>query len=189
MLPVSWLFWLGLGAILTAEEAGIFLLPGDISMVAAGVYGGRGGPSIVVSWLIASAGMSVGSCVLFFTVRRHRSSSRILPARVHALIHRYGQWGVVLARLVPGLRNATVVATAAAALPPSRFLAGLIPAALIWSGLLLVLGWFGGDTFLAVLASLDAHPALKIASFAFVLAGSAAWAVRLRATSRQSATS
>lgn len=186
-LPAHLLFYLGLGTLLTAEEAGVFLLPGDISMVAAGVYAAQGGPFIFISWIVAALGMIAGSAVLFFTVRRSQSSARALPARVHGLVHRYGAWGVAVARLVPGFRNMTVFAAAAANLAPAKFLLGLIPAALIWSGFLLLVGWFGGHAILDMIDRLDGHPVIKLLSVGLVLAGALFWAVRIRLTASEPA--
>lgn len=185
--PTHFLFYLGLAALLTAEEAGVFLLPGDISIVAAGVYGAQGGPLIILSWLVASAGMMAGSSVLFFAVRRSERSARVLPGRVRLLIQRYGPWGVGIARLVPGLRNATVFAAAAASLSPQRFMLGLVPAALIWSGVLLLVGWFGGNAILDLMGRLDGHPAIKLVSVLLVLSAGLFWAVRIRMTARETA--
>lgn len=185
--PAHLLFYLGLAALLTAEEAGVFLLPGDISIVAAGVYAAQGGPLLVVSWLVSAVGMVAGSAVLFFTVRRSRASTRVLPHRVRVLIQRYGAWGVATARLVPGLRNATVFAAAAASLAPQRFMLGLIPAAIIWSGFLLLVGWFGGAAILDMMGRLDDHPAIKVASISLVLGAALFWAIRIRMTAREAA--
>lgn len=188
-MPATLLFFLGLAALLTAEEAGVFLLPGDITMVAAGVYAAQGGPSIFVSWIVASFAMVAGSCILFFTVRRSGATRRALPDRVRDLIQRHGALGVGLARLVPGFRNMTVFAAAAATLDPRRFLLGLVPAALVWSGFLLLLGWFGGDTFVALFGRIDSNPALKVLSVLLVLSAAVFWAVRIRMTTRESRTS
>ena len=176
------LFYLGLGALLTVEEAGVFLLPGDISIVGAGVYAAQGGPFIVFAWLIASAGMIAGASVLFFAVRRSRSSGRALPDRLRALALRHGAWGVGAARLVPGLRNATVFTAAAAYLPPYKFFFGLVPAALLWAGALLLLGWFGGTTILSALGHLNGEPALKVVAILLVTFAAVYWLGRMRAT-------
>mgnify|MGYP001247401188 CR=1 FL=1 len=174
------LFYLGLGTLLTAEEAGVFLLPGDISTVAAGVYAAQGGPFILFSWALAALGMVAGACVLFFSVRRHRRSVEVLPDRVRILIQRHGAGGIAIARLVPGLRNATVFAAAAAGLSTERFLLGLIPAAVVWTGLLLWFGWFGGAGILELLGDMNGQPVVKIVSISLVLAAAVFWLIRLR---------
>jgi membrane protein DedA with SNARE-associated domain len=174
------LFYLGLGTLLTAEEAGVFLLPGDISMVAAGVYAAQGGPFILFSWVLAALGMVAGACILFFSVRRHRRSGEVLPTRVRVLIQRHGAGGIAVARLVPGLRNATVFAAAAAGLSTERFLLGLIPAAVVWTGVLLGVGWFGGTGILELLGDLNGQPVVKLVSIGLVLAAAIFWLLRLR---------
>lgn len=186
MLPVpQLLFYLGLGALLTAEEAGVFLLPGDISIVAAGVYASQRQSFVLVSWAVATAGMIVGSWILFQAVRRSSASQRAMPERVRVLIHRHGAVGVGLARLVPGFRNATVFAAAAACLSPRRFLIGLIPAAALWSAILLAVGWFGGNAILALLGRIDGHPAIKLLSVGIMLTAGGLWAARIWMTSQK----
>jgi membrane-associated protein len=179
------LFYLGLGALLTAEEAGVFLLPGDISIIAAGVYASQGRAYAVASWAVATAGMIAGSWVLFSAVRRSEASQRAMPERVRALIHRYGAVGVGLARLIPGFRNATVFAAAAASLPPRRFLLGLIPAAALWAAVLLAVGWFGGSAILAIVGRIDGHPIVKFLSVGIVLAAGLLWALRVWTVSQK----
>lgn len=164
------LFYIGLGALLTLEEAGVFFLPGDISLVAAGLHGAQGGSMVLISWIAGSAGMVIGASILFHGVSQSNSVSRVVPMRVVGLIHRHQARGVAIARLVPGLRNATVFAAAGARLPYRIFLLGLMPAALVWSGLLLALGWFGGAAMLASFGQLHHSPVLKLISFGLLLA-------------------
>jgi membrane-associated protein len=180
------LFFLGLAALLTLEEAGVFLLPGDISLVAAGVYAAQGGPFIAVSWLVASVGMIAGASVLFYGVRRSSHSRRFLPTRIRDLVHRHGVWGVAAARLVPGFRNATVLAAGAAQLPWRTFLSGLVPATFIWSAALLLVGWFGGHAILSLLGAVTGSPALKVLSLSLLLAAVFFAAVRRHAASPSS---
>ena len=181
------LFYLGLGLLLTAEEAGVFLLPGDISIVAAGVYAAQGGPFILFSWVLAALGMIGGACILFFSVRRSRRSAEALPDRVRVLIQRYGAWGIMAARLVPGLRNATVFAASAGCLSTRRFLAGLIPASIVWTGLLLWIGWFGGAGILAAIGNLNGQPVVKFVSIGLVVGAAVFWLLRLRGLQREPA--
>lgn len=173
------LFYLGLGALLTAEEAGIFLLPGDISLIGAGVYASQGQSYVLVSWAVATAGMIVGSWILFSALRRSTASQRAMPERARSLIQRHGALGVGLARLVPGFRNATIVAAASADLSPRTLLLGLIPAAALWAAILLAVGWFGGNGILALLGRVDAHPAVKFLSIGIVLAAGVLWTARI----------
>jgi membrane protein DedA with SNARE-associated domain len=164
------LFYVGLAGLLTLEEAGVFLLPGDISLVAAGMHGAQGDSFILISWIASSLGMMAGASILFQAVQRTSASSRVLPQRAKDLIHRHGIWGVALARLVPGLRNAAVFAAAGSEISYRRFLYGLVPAALLWSGLLLTLGWFGGAAILAGFGAMHHSHGLKIISFVLLLA-------------------
>jgi membrane protein DedA with SNARE-associated domain len=174
------LFYVGLGAVLTLEESGVFFLPGDISLVAAGLHSAQGGSIVFISWIAGSVGMVIGSSILFHGVSQADSVSRVVPVRVVALIHRHQIKGVAVARLVPGLRNATVFAAAGARLPYRTFLYGLVPAAIVWSGLLLALGWFGGAAMLATFGQLHHSSFLKLVSFGLLLAAVVYLWVRLR---------
>jgi membrane protein DedA with SNARE-associated domain len=178
------LFYAGILALLTLEEAGVFLLPGDISLVAAGLQASQGGSVLVISWVCASTGMVVGSTVLFHAVGTSERLERVMPDRVVNLVKRHHVWGVFLARLVPGLRNATVFAASASNLPYRVFLWGLVPAALIWSGFLLLAGYFGGSAMLSLFGELHHSRVLKIVSIALLLGVAVALFVRLQREGR-----
>jgi membrane protein DedA with SNARE-associated domain len=178
------LFYVGMGLLLTLEEAGVFLLPGDISLIAAGVNSSHGGANLFVTWIVASTSMVLGASILFRTLSRSDHMSRVVPERAVQLIHNHHVYGIALARLLPGLRNATVLAAAGAKLPFRTFLLGLIPAAFIWSGFLLVLGWFGGSTMLDAYSRLHDSRLLQVCSLG-LLAGIALFVfIRLRSTRR-----
>ncbi len=167
---VALLFYVGLAALLTLEEAGVFLLPGDISLVAAGLHAAPHRSHLLISWIAGSTGMILGASVLYHGVGQAGALKRILPHRVRRMIRRYGVWGVFVARLVPGLRNATVFAASSARMRYTRFLMGLVPAAFIWCGALLLLGWFGGSAMLTGFSSLHHSRVLQIVSLATILA-------------------
>jgi membrane protein DedA with SNARE-associated domain len=173
-------FYLGLGTLLMLEEAGLFFLPGDVSLVAAGIHDAGHRSQLVLSWTVASIGMVAGASVLYHSVRRVPSTNRLIPQRVQLLIHRHGVLGVAVARLVPGLRNATVFAAASAQLPYRTFLMGVAPAAATWAALLLLAGWFGGDAILSLLQRVHGGHLAQLASL-FLLGGAAAFVIyRLR---------
>jgi membrane protein DedA with SNARE-associated domain len=167
------LFYLGLGALLTAEEAGVFLLPGDITLIAVGVQSSTNNSWFfaIVAWLVASTAMSAGASALFHGVNQSDKTSKVLPRRVRTLIRRHHVWGVAAARMVPGLRNATVFAAAAAGLRYRTFMIGLVPAAFVWSGILLTVGWYGGDAIISVLGKLEGQPMVKWGSIVLAFGG------------------
>ena len=179
------LFYVGLAGILTLEEAGLFLLPGDISLVAAGVHAAQGWPALFISWGVASLAMVAGASILFHSVGRSRRLERVLPERVRSLVRRHGIWGVAVARLVPGLRNATVFAASSANLSYRKFLYGLVPASVVWSGLLLTLGWFGGSAFLAAFHAFHEGRLLQLGTAAMLLAAAAVIVIRVRSAGPQ----
>jgi membrane protein DedA with SNARE-associated domain len=163
------IFYVGIGALLTLEEAGLFLLPGDISLVAGGMHAAQGGSVIFITWLVSAAGMVAGASILYHGVSRSGASRRLLPRRVVRLVRRHGVWGVAVARLVPGLRNATVFAAASARMPYRHFVYGLVPAALVWSGLLLLLGWFGGSAMLSTFGAMHHSHMLQFISLGLLM--------------------
>jgi membrane protein DedA with SNARE-associated domain len=112
--------------------------------------------------------MVLGSSILFHGVSKTKRFDRVLPRRVRMLIRRHGVWGVAVARLVPGLRNATVFAAASANMRYRYFAYGLIPAAVVWSGFLLLVGWLGGDAMLAAFGQFHDSPVLKGAGLALL---------------------
>jgi membrane protein DedA with SNARE-associated domain len=178
------LFYAGLLALLTLEEAGVFLIPGDISLVAAGINAAQGDSYIFVSWICASVGMIAGSTVLYRAVGASDTLGRAIPDRVVNLIHRHQIWGVFLARLIPGLRNATVFAASASDLPYRTFLIGLVPAAFVWSGAVLVAGYFGGNAALSLFGELHHSKVLKVASLGLLFLVALGLLIRLRRQGR-----
>jgi membrane protein DedA with SNARE-associated domain len=171
------LCYLSLTLILTAEEAGAFVLPGDISLVAAGVVA-RSVTNPLVTWVAATSGMVVGATILFALVRRYRHARAIVPTWIGNRMEHHGVFGIAIARLIPGLRNATVVAAAASPLPYHIFLAGLLPATFLWAGLLLGLGYVGGPHLLAVFTTVEHSLPLRLLSLSITILTAALVIVR-----------
>jgi membrane protein DedA with SNARE-associated domain len=167
------LFGLGLALILIFEEAGLFFLPGDISLMAAGVHAREVGSLwfLPLACVVATCAMSIGATVLFHGVQQSGRLGRVMPERARVLIQRHGAAGVFGARVLPGLRNATVFAAASSHLGYRTFLIGLVPAAALWSAILLFLGWIGGFAMLTAFHAIGEHPLLKLASLAFIACG------------------
>lgn len=166
------LFCVGLAILLGLEEAGAFFIPGDISLIAAGIHGRADAAPLflIAAWAVSTAAMTGGATILFHGVQQSNRLDRVLPNRVRSLIRYHGAVGVFGARILPGLRNATVFAAATAKLRYRTLLEGLIPAAAVWSAILLLLGWFGGSAMLAAYHQLHQHRSLKIISFALLVA-------------------
>jgi len=162
----------GIGLLLTFEEAGAFMLPGDISLLAAGVHARADEAAwyLLPLWAVSSAAMVAGASFLYRTVRGSGRFGRVLPLRVRTMIQRHGIWGIAVARLLPGMRNATVFVAASCTLPYRRFLMGLIPAAMVWSGMMLLLGWFGGAAILSAYGRLHHSNALRFGSLGLLAA-------------------
>jgi membrane protein DedA with SNARE-associated domain len=174
------LFCLGLALILVFEEAGLFFLPGDISLVAAGVHGREAASFwfLPLACVVATFAMSAGATILFHGVQQSGRLGRVMPERARILIQHHGAAGIFGARILPGMRNATVFAAASSRLTYRTFLTGLVPAAALWSAILLLLGWAGGGAMLAAFHAISEHPLLKLASFVLLACGLLFIAVR-----------
>ncbi len=121
---------LGLFLFLFIEEAGVplWFLPGDVLVMLAGSRPGRTPGSVAMILLAATAGVSIGSSLLYLVVRcggpplldryghfLHLDTKRI--ATVEAWFHRYGPLAIMVGRLVPGLRTPTTVMAATFQVP------------------------------------------------------------------------
>lgn len=137
--------------IISIEEAGIPLpAPGDLVIAFYG-YRARDDPLALARVILSCAAASTtGTLVPYFIARRwglgvaHRFAGWLAvdTRRVDTWIdrvHRYGFRGVLIGRLVPGLRVAMSLIAGTADVPVARFAAGVFVAATIyWTGWVLV---------------------------------------------------
>lgn len=143
--------YIALYLIISIEEAGIPLpAPGDLVIAFYG-YRARDDPFDLARVILTCAAASTtGTLVPYFIARRwgrpvaHRFSGwlDIDPHRMDEWIervHRYGFRGVLLGRLIPGLRVAISLIAGTAEVPVWRFSAGVfVAAALYWTGWVLL---------------------------------------------------
>ena len=180
------IFVLGLAGVMGLEEAGLFFLPGDIALAAAGLRAHPDAWSLLLCWIAGSVAMIAGACLLFKGVSWTHVTSRFFPQRVARFVRTRGILGVTLARLVPGLRNATVFAAASSEMRFRDFFLGLVPSAFAWCALMLLLGWFGGAAMLALLEMLQRSTALQAVTATLVAVAGAFFVVRFWLTRARS---
>jgi membrane protein DedA with SNARE-associated domain len=130
--------------VLFIEECGVPvpLLPGDGLLVAGGVLVASGRVSAVAFFPVATAAMCSGALighawsgayggpVLGRFARRVGAERHVDTARARLVAT--GPWGILVCRLIPGLRVYTNLAAGAAGVRRRTFAAGMVPAVLAW---------------------------------------------------------
>src|SRR5579864_2437730 len=138
--------------LLFAEEAGVPLPfgPGELTLVVAGLLIAAGGLNPFVFTPLAVVACIAGSILGFSwaklvgerglqTVARRLHQQRNLSRVSHRV--RSGGWlGIAVTRLIPGLRIYTTLVAGAAGVPRTTFLAGMVPATVLWVVVFVVLG-------------------------------------------------
>lgn len=154
-------------ALLFAEETGvpIPLAPGDMILVAAGllIAGGELSPwmFLPLALLATAGGAMVGYTWtrLLGSVGLQRIAGRLGLAghldRLTARLHRAGPPGIMLCRLIPGLRINTTLVAGAVGVKRSTFFLGMLPAAALWILAFTILGAVVGIPVMHVLTRVD----------------------------------
>ena len=190
--PASFLarwHYLGLFGVLLLEEAGVPLpLPGDLFIAAMGFLASSGRASFLPSAGVVTAATVLGATSLYL-VSRH-AGRRLLAfagrwlgydtprqARLEGWLHRRGALGVVVGRLIPGLRIVMTLVAGALRLPLPTFTLGTLVAGAVWATIYFWLGYLLGSGYQR-LAGPGAVPHWAV--FAGVGAGAAAAFVLLR---------
>jgi len=170
MNPVGWIEGLqgiGLAAVLAGfmfvEEAGVPIpfAPGDILLAIGGIAiaGGRVDPvTLVLATFVATVAGAVAGREIFALVgweRLMRVATRLRAGtpleRAAGLLQRSGWRGVFTARLIPGLRVETTRVAGVSRMPRQVFLAGLVPAAVVYIAAFVGLGAAFGRPILALI--------------------------------------
>lgn len=139
-------------ALVFVEEAGVPLpmLPGDILLMIGGILIANGAvdwramvPALVVS-------TASGATVAFLWARAigrpglralgRRLGAEALIERATERLKRTGALGVFVSRIIPGLRVNASLAAGAGGMSLDTFVAGLLPAVVVWGGLFVVVG-------------------------------------------------
>ena len=151
---------------LALEEGGLPIpVPGDFLMIALGARARDGG---IVLWQVIAAmeaGTVLGSSLLYLLARRggrgvverYGSFIGIGPAqldRAELQLQRHGALGVLLGRLLPGLRILTAIACGIFRVPFRVFLPAMSLGSLIYIVGYTMLGYFAGPAVLGVFEAL-----------------------------------
>jgi membrane protein DedA with SNARE-associated domain len=160
--PASFLarwHYLGLFGVLLLEEAGVPLpIPGDLFIAAMGFLASTGRGAYLPTAAVVTAATVLGATVLYL-VARH-AGQRLLSfagrwlgydaprqARLEGWLHRRGALGVVVGRLVPGLRIVMTLVAGALRLPLRTFAVGTLLAGALWATIYFWLGYLLGSGY------------------------------------------
>jgi len=172
------------------EEAGVPVpIPGDVLMLALGVHARQGLVPLWQALLVLEVATLVGASVLYFAsaragrglVYRYGRYIHLTPERLdraEAWLQRHGPVAIVLGRLTPGLRMATVIACGVFGVPFWRFLPGLAIGAMVYILLYTLLGFFIGPVVLQIIEGV--HVPLGLFGSLLPLVVLSAWIIRAR---------
>ncbi|MGH7912569.1 MAG: DedA family protein, partial [Candidatus Dormibacteraceae bacterium] len=184
MPPAGLLEVVAILGLLFVEEVGVPLpmFPADGLLVAGGVLAAGGAMPV---WLLLPALLGVdmlGALAGYLWVRALRRRALQGPVarlqrsrRLRLLgdrLRRTGAPGVFLTRLVPGTRVYTTLAAGAIDLRPRSYLAGMLPASLLWVTGVTLLGTVIGSRALPLLARFES---LSLDGLALLVAGLASY--------------
>lgn len=147
--------YLAVGGALFFEDFGV-PLPGETMLIAASLYAGAGHLEIwvvvIVAFLAAVLGDNVGFAIGHFGGRplleRVGKYVFLTPKRIdaaEAFFRRHGNWIVVVARFIEGLRQANGIIAGIVEMPWKRFLAANALGAALWVAVWSTLGYFAGS--------------------------------------------
>jgi membrane protein DedA with SNARE-associated domain len=144
-------------ALIALESAGL-PVPGETSLITAGIFAGTArGPSI---WAVIAAGAGgavvgnvigygIGRALGFRLLHRYGSYVGLTQARLKIgqyLFRRYGIFILVGARFLPLARSVVAVLAGANQMPVGRFVVGTIVGAALWAPAIALAGyWFGHE--------------------------------------------
>jgi membrane-associated protein len=144
-------------AVLLAAESGLIVgvvLPGATVPLGLGLLSRFGTVDFTAAVLTVAGATLVGSQLSFLRARgrdprvfRLLRRAEPLLKRAKALLNRHPGTGMAAGRLVGGVRTVVPVVAARAGVPHRRFLACDVPAALVWSGVLVTLGHVAGAAY------------------------------------------
>ncbi len=146
-------------AIIVFAESGLlfgFFLPGDSLLVTAGLLASQGYLNIwelfILLFIMAVAGDTVGYHFGKYTgPKLFKREKSILFAKDHllkakAFYDKHGGKTIILARFMPIVRTFAPIVAGAGEMPYGRFLAFNVIGGLFWTGSMLFVGYFLGQT-------------------------------------------
>ncbi len=172
------------------EETGVPVpVPGDFLMIGLGVHARQGHVALWQALLIMELATVIGASVLYFLsaragrelVYRYGRYIHLTPARLDQAerwLRRRGAVAIVLGRVTPGLRMATVIACGVFGVPFWRFLPSLALGAFLYILGYTLLGYFFGPPVMAAMATI--HLPLGLVGSLVPLVLLVVWVVRAR---------
>jgi membrane protein DedA with SNARE-associated domain len=163
------------------EESGIPMpLPADLAMALAGHRVAQGRMSLLEAFLIGQGATLAGSSILYWVGRRggrpllfrYGSLLRIKAhrlAQVERMITKLGPLAIIIGRQIPGLRLASPLACGVFRVPYLVFLPAMIVGSSLYIGIFIVVGMWGGNAMLGLLAA--GNSAIRLAVFSVLLVG------------------
>lgn len=176
--------------VILIEETGVPVpVPGDFLMLGIGVHAREGRVSLWLALAIMELATLIGACILYFAaaragrdlVYRYGPYIHLTPARLDQAerwLTRHGAAAIVVGRLTPGLRMATVIASGVFGVPLWRFIPSLALGAFLYILAYTLLGYFVGQPVLSALEGIHLPFALLGSLVPLVLL--LVWVVRAR---------
>ncbi len=129
-------------------------IPEEISLLAMGVLIGNGHTELAFAWVCGFLGVTLGDLIAWYFGRRMGLESTGFVSRligeqqikdIEQFYRKYGDWAIVIARQIPGMRFPTFFFAGASAVSAGRFylIDGL--SALVTVNLYLGLGYYFAD--------------------------------------------
>jgi membrane protein DedA with SNARE-associated domain len=177
-------------SLILIEETGVPVpVPGDFLMLGLGVRAHQGSLPLWQALLVMEVATLVGASILYFVslragrelVYRYGRYIHLTPARLdqaEAWLHKRGSTAIVLGRVTPGLRMATVIACGVFGVPYAQFLPSMAIGALLYILFYTLLGYFIGPPVLRILG--DVHLPLGLLGSVVPLVLLLVWVVRAR---------
>jgi membrane protein DedA with SNARE-associated domain len=132
------------------------LVPGETTVIAAGVLAAQGDLRIELVLIAAAAGAICGDNVTFWIGKTlgERIAGKVFVGnrrrhydRAHRMVEERGGYLIVIARFIPAGRTAVTFAAGSLDWAWTRFIVFDVAAGVIWGSYASLLGYFGGKTF------------------------------------------
>jgi membrane protein DedA with SNARE-associated domain len=175
----------GITALLAFGESAALadlVLPGETGMIVAGAVAGRGGGSLPLMVAVAAAGAIAGDVFSYWMGRkfgltlvrkwepvRKRMEPRV--ERAQEFFERRGGPAVFAGRWIGALRAVVPAIAGMSGMSFPKFLAWVVPAAVLWTAAAVSLGYVAGTHFTAVIDK------VMLGLSVVVVVGAIAWAV------------
>ncbi|MBV9327106.1 MAG: DedA family protein [Chloroflexi bacterium] len=176
--------------VILIEEMGVPVpVPGDFLMIGLGVHAREGHVALWQALLVMEVATLTGASILYFVslragrdlVYRYGRYIHLTPARLDKAelwLRQRGPLAIVVGRVTPGLRMATVIASGIFGVPYHQFLPALAVGGFAYIVLYTLLGYFVGPPVLRIVEGI--HLPLGLVGSVLPLALLVFWVVRAR---------